>query len=154
MKKEKTYLIRLPLICNFNCRFCFLEKKESNISQFFWGDILRQIDDAKKTKSTKITFSGGEPTLIRELPLLISYAKEKGISEVELQTNALKCAYENYIQELKNAGLDSVLIGFHSHQEKNFDFLTQTNGYFPKVLRGIKNLFQYKTPFLMFHFYP
>jgi MoaA/NifB/PqqE/SkfB family radical SAM enzyme len=143
MTKEEIYLIRLPLLCNFNCLFCFLEKKESHLANFFWGDILRQIDEAK-IRSSKVTFSGGEPTLIRELPILINYAKEKGIEEVEIQTNALKCAYKNYVKELKNAGLDSVLIGFHSHREKKFNLLTQTRGYFPKVLEGIHNLLKYK----------
>ncbi len=63
---------------------------------------------------------------------------------MEIQTNALKCVYESYVKELKNAGLDSVLIGFHSHIEEKFNFLTQTSSYFPKVIEGINNLFKYK----------
>ena len=144
MKKEKNYLIRLPLICNFNCLFCFLKKKKNHYPDSFLQDVLKQIDNAKKTQSNKITFSGGEPTLIKELPFLINYAKEKGIEKVEIQTNALKCVYEVYVKELKNAGLDSVLIGFHSHIEKKFNSLTQTRDYFPKVIKGINNLFKHK----------
>jgi len=144
MKKEKICLIRLPLGCNFNCLFCFLKKKESYPSDFSVEDILRQIDNAKRTQSNKVTFSGGEPTLVKELPFLINQAKEEGIEEVELQTNALKCAYEGYVKEIKNAGLDSVLIGFHSHKEGKFNSLTRTKGYFPKVIEGINNLFKYK----------
>ncbi len=144
MKREKIYLIRLPLVCNFNCRFCFLEKREINSFHFNLKDFFRLIDEAKKTNSTKIVFAGGEPTLIKELPLLISYAKKRKIPEVQLQTNGLKCSYENYVQKLKKAGLDSVLVGFHSHQEFKFNFLTRTRGYFSQVLMGIKNLFKYK----------
>jgi len=144
MKKEKIYFIRLPLICNFNCSFCFIERKPNYPSDFSWENILWQINKAKKMQSEKVTFSGGEPTLIKELPFLINYAKEKGIKNVEIQTNALRCAYQDYVKELKNAGLDSVLIGFHSHKEEKFNFLTRTKNYFPKVLEGIHNLFKYK----------
>ncbi len=143
-ESKKIYLIRLPLICNFNCQFCFLERRERNLTDFFRTQILKEIFDAKKSSAEKVIFSGGEPTLVKELPFFINYAKKIGIKEVEIQTNALLCSYKDYTEKLKNAGLDSVLIGLHSHEEKIFDFLTQTKGYFSRVLEGIKNLFDCK----------
>ena len=142
MKKEKMYFIRLPLVCNFNCLFCFIDKKVKCYPDFLEKDIFKQIDGAIERKYNKITFSGGEPTLIKELPNLIDYARKKGIKKIEIQTNALRCAYKNYTEELKNAGLTSVLIGFHSHEEEKFNYLTRTKNYFPKVLKGIQNLFE------------
>ncbi|MEA3464018.1 MAG: radical SAM protein [Patescibacteria group bacterium] len=144
MKKEKMYFIRLPLVCNFNCLFCFIDKKANHYSDSLVGNISKQIDDAVREKYNKITFSGGEPTLIKELCVLIDYARKKGIKKIEIQTNALRCSYKNYVNELKNAGLTSVLIGFHSHKEEKFNYLTRTKDYFPKVLEGIQNLFERK----------
>ena len=66
--------------CNMDCQFCTFKKNialkeqypELNTSQAI--DIIRQLDDL----GTKIlNFSGGEPTLRKDLPILIDEAKKR-----------------------------------------------------------------------------
>jgi len=143
--EKKNFLIRLPLACNFDCLFCFLDGSGRDGSKAAELDVyLRTIDSIPDKEMCHLVLSGGEPTLFRPLPFLVAYAKQSGIGVVEIQTNALRCYYKDYVKRLKEAGLDAALVGLHAHTEKTFDRLTQTTGHLPRVLQGIENLFRYR----------
>lgn len=72
--------------CNLNCRFCFWDLREEDIS----FDKKKQIiDEIVKVKIKKVTISGGEPTCNKDLIPVLQYANRKGL-EVILHTNGLK----------------------------------------------------------------
>ncbi len=142
-KGKKITTIRLPLICNYRCKFCFLEEKYADLEKFPLDDVVREIHDAVKSGMDKIILTGGEPTLLNELPVLVRYAKSKGIKEVEIQTNATGLSDREYAKKLAGSGVDSLMVGFHSHIEKKYDQLTSTKGNFKKAIKGIDEISKY-----------
>ncbi|MCX6746267.1 MAG: radical SAM protein [Candidatus Parcubacteria bacterium] len=128
-------LIRLTNLCNEKCLFCNFPDDCRTLS----------LDEVKKEIETSITdgsvtFTGGEPTIFQYLKEAISYAKQKNIKNIELQSNCFLLADINKAKELKQAGLTGVFVTIHSDNEKIFEQVTQVLGSFQKNLQGIKNL--------------
>ena len=85
-----------------------------------------------------IVFTGGEPTLRKDLPNLIKYAQEKGLI-TGLNTNGRKLADTEYLQTLVDAGLDHVQITFESHIAAIHDEMVCSKGAWQETIEGIKN---------------
>jgi len=98
------------------------------------------LDALKKDPNGTVSFTGGEPTIRKDLMALVAFAKKQGCLRVEVQTNAVMCYYESYVAGLKKAGLDGAFVALHSHQENVSDRLTRTPGSFKFTLAGIGNL--------------
>ncbi len=132
-------LMRLGLACNQNCRFCNVKYALKTKST---SEAKEGILEAKRKypDTTLVSFTGGEPTLRNDLPELISFIKKKTRMNAELQTNAMRCSYKEYVAALKKAGLDCAFVALHSHKESVSDWLTRTPGSFKLTIKGIKNL--------------
>jgi len=60
-----------------------------------------------------VQFSGGEPTMREDLPLIIRTAKELGFPQVQVATNGIKIAQDpSYLEELREAGLSTLYLHF------------------------------------------
>jgi len=78
--------------CNFNCPYCkglsndiYGERKQKQLSL---SEIKNVIDIWCKDKPLKnIRFSGGEPTLHKDIVEIIKYAKYKGINRIAISSN-------------------------------------------------------------------
>lgn len=85
--------------CNMKCKFCYATFK----------DISEIRIDLKKSKSIieklaahgfkKITFAGGEPTMVKDLEELMKYAQEKGMVTC-LVTNGSRLLDKSYCEKL------------------------------------------------------
>ena len=88
-KKPIKFRADLHLIagCNSQCIMCdnWKNKVESNFST---ENAIKLLDQLKNFGVTYIRFHGQEPTLRRDLPLLIKGAKKRGF-RVAVKTNAL-----------------------------------------------------------------
>jgi len=124
----------LPIIkeCNQNCLFCAAKERNDNVSL---KHIYQEINRAKSS----ITISGGEPTLSKNLFIILKYAKDKKLN-IELQTNGVTLSYFNLAKKLAQEKIGLFNINFPSHLEKLNDQITQTRGLFPKRIAGIHNL--------------
>ena len=80
--------VRLVSKCNLNCDHCYAS------DWFVRSDVLnpslvcRAIDEAIPLGLEKVTFTGGEPTLHKDLSSLLLYCVEKGLKS-KLETNAV-----------------------------------------------------------------
>ncbi len=63
--------------CNAACRFCFAPFPEGP-DHLAVGDALRVVGCLRRAGAEKITFAGGEPTLLPYLGALLDYAKAIG----------------------------------------------------------------------------
>jgi GTP 3',8-cyclase len=142
MTKDPVYhLLRLSLACNVKCKFC-------NIPPETAGFVDLDCDSAKKKIASlteggvraNLSLTGGEPTLRKDLPELISFAKQSGVEVVEIQTNAVLCRDKSLVEKLRLAGLDKVFVSLHSHFPAIHDDLMQCQGAFESALAGIANL--------------
>ncbi|HLM71999.1 MAG TPA: radical SAM protein, partial [Polyangiaceae bacterium] len=61
--------------CNQNCGFCDARRPAESPSVARGEAVLRRIDEAARGGAREIVLTGGEPSLRRDLPLLIKRAK-------------------------------------------------------------------------------
>ncbi|MGB0589237.1 MAG: radical SAM protein [Myxococcota bacterium] len=143
-----SHTARILLACNFRCPFCFAawhEEEEGapvplqdELSGTQWDGYL----DAMRAKgNSRLTISGGEPTMHPEILKLIRKARRAGYEAVELQTNGSLLTREN-VRKLAKAGLTHALVSMHSHKPKIFDRITVTKGLFDTVVQGVKHFLE------------
>lgn len=72
--------------CNLRCPFCFGPKHEMPPMETYL--VKEIIHGLKKNGVKRIVFTGGEPTLIKDLPIILSEAKNYGLTTI-LSTNGL-----------------------------------------------------------------
>jgi MoaA/NifB/PqqE/SkfB family radical SAM enzyme len=89
MKRAEIILIEK---CNFSCPYCRGLKPEvygdRKLKQLSLDEIKQNIDYwCENQPLENIRFSGGEPTLHKDIIEIISYAKNKGIKHIAISTN-------------------------------------------------------------------
>ena len=144
-----SHTARILLACNFRCPFCFAAwheeedgapvKLQDELSGTQWDGYL----EAMRAKgNSRLTISGGEPTMHPELLQLIRKARRTGYEAVELQTNGSLLTRDN-VRRLAKAGLTHALVSLHSHKPKIFNRITVTKGLFDTVIQGIKYFLEF-----------
>jgi cyclic pyranopterin phosphate synthase len=142
MALEK-YEIFLNFECNARCIFCsighmFSKQKRIKPKE----EIVEEIKFAHEKGIKTISFSGGEPTIRKGLVDWVRYAKELGFENIEIQSNGIMYYYDNFVQDLIDAGTNRFLVSIHGANSKTHDFLTRAKGSFSKTMGGIKNLYE------------
>lgn len=140
--QELTAPIRMDLALTFKCQnrciHCYAggphETPELNTEQ--WKKV---IDRLHEIGVFILTFTGGEPTLREDLPVLLDYAQQKGMV-TGLITNGRKLKSEEYVKKLVETGLDFVQITIESHDSKIHDFITSSEGSWQETVEAIKNV--------------
>jgi radical SAM protein with 4Fe4S-binding SPASM domain len=88
-----------------------------------------------------MSFTGGEPTLRRDLPDLVARARA-GRMRVNLITNGVRCASRHYVRTLAGAGLNSAQVSLEGPDAAVHDALTGKRGSFLRTRRGLSNLLE------------
>ncbi|MBP7795752.1 MAG: radical SAM protein [Elusimicrobiales bacterium] len=127
--------------CNYNCLFCSQEK--NNFSPSF-DEITKEIYFAKKHGFKRIGFSGGESTLVKDLPKIISFSKKAGFNFIRLQTNGFLLSDKEYVNQLVSLGLSYVKFTFLTTNPMINDKLTGVKKSFKKSLLGLRNIIDKK----------
>ncbi len=131
--------IALTYRCQNRCVFCYaespnrgVEAKEMSTEQV--KAIIDRIFD--EARCPTVSFTGGEPTLRKDLPALIAYAKGKGM-RVNLITNGLRCSEDGYVDTLRSAGLDSAQVSLEGPTAAIHDAVVQHKGAFVLTTRAV-----------------
>jgi radical S-adenosyl methionine domain-containing protein 2 len=105
--------------CNMACKFCFATfndiKANENLNAMSYLDGCKLLDEIQAFGITKITFYGGEPTLVKHLGLWIDYAKNIGLTTM-LVTNGTLITEQYITQKLQN--LDWIVLSIDSLNEE------------------------------------
>lgn len=127
--------LRTGFGCNQGCGFCWQDRRWPEAPP---GWIDRWLEEmlSPPDPAAVITFTGGEPTLSRDLPRWIARARAGG-AEVGLQTNAIRLRDPAYTRRLVEAGLGHALISLHSHDPLISDRLTRAPGTWRHTVAGI-----------------
>ena len=133
--------IRMDLAVTFNCLnnciHCYAggPHKTEELSTLQWQKVIDKLSDIGVFI---VTFTGGEPTLRKDLPRLLHYAQNKGMVS-GLITNGRKLQDKNYVKTLEKAGLDFVQVTLESHLSEVHDLITASKGSWNDTVEGIKN---------------
>jgi len=141
----KEIVLDLTDKCPAKCIYCSAEAGPYNSRFLNVAKVFEILDDASKLGAEIISFSGGEPLLHPDLISIIMYAKKLGIRDVRLFTSGLifnggniTCPDEIFFKKLKMAGLDKIFFNLQGAVESLHDSITQVNGAFSHVIRGIE----------------
>ncbi|MBI5629738.1 MAG: radical SAM protein [Elusimicrobia bacterium] len=139
--EPKCFDILLNYACNAKCLFCsqdFDWRKAPNELPF--EKAVEHLYLAYKNGYRRLGFTGGEPTIRRDLPNLIALARKIGYTYIRIQTNGVRIADYDYVKALTDAGLTFVKFSIHGHEAGLHDKLVEVPGAFDKCLRAIENL--------------
>lgn len=136
--------IALTYRCNLSCAFCYAGCNQQTttaatlpeLSTDAIKSIIHKIFHQARVPS--ISFTGGEPTLRKDLPELISYAKSFGM-RVNLISNGTRIDNAK-AAAFKNAGLDSAQISIEGVKAATHDKLVALKGAFEKAVDAIQFL--------------
>lgn len=123
--------------CNLKCVHCYAQAKDIEFeNELSTEEGKALIDDLASFGSPVILFSGGEPTMRKDLPELAAYAREKGMRAV-ISTNGTLIGRE-MAKKLKEVGLSYVGVSLDGIRETN-DKFRGMKGAFDAALRGLHN---------------
>ena len=132
-------LLRLGRVCNEKCLFCFTPE----IKELTTKESMEAIQIFHESGSNTIYFTGGEPTIRKDFLKLVKAAKNIGMKNIKMQTNAVMLSGEKYTKNLANSGLTFAFVSLHSHYKNISETITRVPGSFEKTLLGIRNLLKY-----------
>ncbi|MFW9799613.1 MAG: radical SAM protein, partial [Candidatus Thorarchaeota archaeon] len=124
--------------CNLKCKHCYEEAGGETHGEMSTNMALKCIDDLADAGVVFLAFSGGEPTLRRDILTLIRRATDREVY-VALATNGTTLSRPQKVRELKEAGLKFVQISLDGATEETHDAFRGVPGAFRKTISGIKN---------------
>ena len=123
--------------CNLKCVHCYAHAKNIAFENELTTEQGKElINDLADFGSPVMLFSGGEPLVRKDLPVLAAHAVEKGMRAV-ISTNGTLIT-RTMARTLKEIGLSYVGISLDGMQEVN-DRFRGVKGAFQSALEGIKN---------------
>lgn len=125
--------------CNLRCTYCMPEEGVDfkGKEQILSGDeILRIINVLARLGVKKVRFTGGEPTVRKDIVELVAgAAATPGVKSVHMTTNGL--LFDRYADQLRAAGLTGVNISLDTLDAEKFVRITRREGV-EKVLDAIE----------------
>jgi MoaA/NifB/PqqE/SkfB family radical SAM enzyme len=131
--------IKLSFQCNNLCRFCIQGDKRKKFNDKS-AEEVKDILEKERNSCEGVVFTGGEPTLQKNLVNYVKYAKKLDYKIIQIQSNARMLAHEKYCLELINAGANFFNPAIHGSTAEIHDYLTRAPGSFNQTLQAIKNL--------------
>ena len=121
--------------CNQKCIHCYAAGQDSaNVEELSTEQLKKVIEKCRKIGIPQITFTGGEPTLRKDLVELVDYSKW---FVTRVNTNGVLLTKE-LCEKLYKSSLDSIQITLYSNNPQIHNTLVGAEN-FNKTVQGIKN---------------
>jgi radical SAM protein with 4Fe4S-binding SPASM domain len=130
--------------CNLRCVFCYAgcncTTQPVNDDKVMSVEEIRQVLHKiwHEGRVPSVSFTGGEPTLHKQLPELIAYARELGM-RVNLITNGTRINAD-LAQRLAEAGLNSAQVSLEGTSAEVHNLVTQGQSSFEKTVAAVGHL--------------
>ena len=131
--------IQITRDCNQDCRFC--SNPPSGRGDLEFEKVKKLVDSYIKKDYEEVILTGGEPTLHKDLPKIISYCKKNNFP-ARIITNGQKIADEEYLRKLIDAGLKNIHLSIYSHTEVQ-NRLTNNKDSLQKIRESLDNLSEF-----------
>ena len=129
-------VLRPTVHCNQDCPFCSANETTENVFRDS-GEMLRRIARLARAGVKYISFSGGEPTLSKDLVHYLRAASRLGIHDIELVTNGALIDAPAKVRPLVEAGLTKAFVSMHAHDELLARRTTSKVGDWERTVRAI-----------------
>lgn len=127
--------------CNAACTYCTItsEMRRRSLTP---QAVAREIDRAAAQGFRDIAFTGGEPTIRRDLAALVRYAKQRGFSSIKVSSNGLRYSNGAYLDHLIESGVNQFNVSAHAFGRVAYETTTRLPGAFESFERGLSNLIE------------
>ncbi len=129
--------------CSRSCRFCFVSRRdrEKYRDPLPFRTVCETIYKSYHQEGSRtIAVLGGEPTLYRDLPAVLSFANRVGYVGSLLFTNGFRFAEPGYAEKMAELKLNAVQINLPSHEPETFDYLTRSENGLERAVKALENL--------------
>lgn len=135
----QVFLVMTGFLCNNDCLMCSVKPKGANYKPRGTREIIADMARGRAAGYERVEFTGGEPALRKDLPLLAGAARKMGYAEIAVSTNSRAFHSENFLKSMAARGLNRVTTTLYSSEERIHDSITRSAGSFSQTVRGIKN---------------
>lgn len=132
----------LNYACQAKCPFCYNPPLTPELRDWKLPleRLAHELLKGRKKGFRGATFSGGEVTLLAELPVMLRLARKAGYSSVGVISNGIRMAEETYTRELVDSGMSFACLSIHAGEPALHDELLAVPGAFEKALRALGHL--------------
>lgn len=143
--------IFLNYACQAKCPFCYNPPLTPEL--IAWklptDRLAHELLDGHKKGFRGVTFSGGEVTLLPELPTMLRLARKAGYTSIGVISNGIRMADEGYTRELVDSGMSFCCLSIHAGEPALHDELLAVPGAFAKMLRTLEHLKAHDIPVVL-----
>lgn len=125
----------LTLACNLRCRHCASAAALARIEELTTGEALTLCDQFPELLVHEVNFTGGEPLLRRDWPVIAERLRRLGI-RTQLITNGLALEADT-LRQMRDVGMDSLGTSLDG-LERTHDRLRARPGLFRRVVAGLQ----------------
>ena len=132
-------MVDLTHRCNMECANCYIPNREiPDMDKNKLFEFVRKLPNR-----TFVRLIGAEATMRDDLFEIIQEVRKLG-HRVSLTTNGLKLGREEYVEQLKEAGLRLVLLSMNGATDDNIYKILDSGKYATLKHRALKNLLKHK----------
>ncbi len=131
--------LKVGFQCNNRCKFCVQGDKRYHYPDKTTDELKQLLLEGRKD-ADEVVFTGGEPTIRKDLPELVRYARDVGYKLVQIQTNGRAFASMEFCKKMIDAGATEFSPAVHGPTPEIHDSLTLAPGSFKQTVKGIINL--------------
>lgn len=148
LRNPSILYINLDERCNENCVFCVVKGKNTGTFGSMKLEEAKKIikEFLNKKEGKELVFTGGEPTLRKDLSSLIKYAEKfPSLKSISIITNGVLLGNKQIFNTISQADKRKIVnfsISLHSHKKQISELLTQSKGTYEYTLRGISHAIQ------------
>ncbi|MFK7780298.1 MAG: radical SAM protein [Candidatus Gracilibacteria bacterium] len=132
--------VKVGFACNNHCTFCVQGDKREKFKARTLKEITKILDKEYMNGSKYVVFTGGEPTVHKDLIEVVAYAKKIGFRQIQIQSNGTNFDKIDYVKKLINAGVTEFSPSIHGFKKETHDKQVKTQGAWEKVVKGLINL--------------
>ena len=120
----------LNYACQAKCPFCFNPELTPELIRWKLDlkTVAHRLLEGRKDGFQGVTFSGGEVTLLKELPAMLLAAKKSGYEKIGVISNGLLMSENTYLDSLLDAGMNFTCISIHGSTAALHDKMVRVPG--------------------------
>lgn len=131
--------LKVGYSCINDCLFCVVADKRP-----FGDKTIRQIKDELKDSFEQgireVVFTGGEVSVRNDIFEIVSFARELGYGNIQIQTNGCRFSSLPFTKKMIISGMTEFAPALHGHNAGLHDSLTQRPGSWRQTVLGIHNV--------------